>query len=161
MPQSDRNSQRENKPRGNEPSFNWRGVILVAIAFGFFGLAMLFYRGNYQAREDVPYNRFLELVDNKQIDKNSGLQLVVAEGQPTQTLQGVYFKQSPGGPQPQSVPFQTTIYLNFTNNLQEKLGAAGIQPAIKTQSNLWAQTLVGFLPIAVFLFILYCRMWRN
>src|SRR5712692_6941305 len=155
MPQSDRNSPRENKPRGNEPNFNWRGVILVAIAFGFFALAMLFYRGGYQAREDVPYNRFLELVENKQIDKNSQLELVVAEGQPTQILRGVYFKQSPGGPQAQAVPFQTTIYLNFTNNLQEKLGAAGIQPAIRTQSNLWAQTVIGFLPIALFLLVLY------
>jgi cell division protease FtsH len=155
MPQSDRNSPRENKPRGTEPNFNWRGVILVAIAFGFFALAMLFYRGGYQAAEDVPYNRFLELVENKQIDKNSQLELVVAEGQPTQILRGVYFKQAPGGPQAQPVRFQTTVYLNFTNNLQEKLGTAGIQPAIRTQSNLWAQTVIGFLPIALFLLVLY------
>src|SRR6266849_10032311 len=155
MPQSDRNSPRENKPRGNEPNFNWRGVILVAIAFGFFALAMLFYRGGYQAAEDVPYNRFLELVENKQIDKNSQLELVVAEGQPTQILRGVYFKQTPGGSQTQPVRFQTTVYLRFTSNLQEKLGAAGIQPAIRTQSNLWAQTVIGFLPIALFLLVLY------
>ena len=155
MPQSDRNSSKENKPRGGEPNFNWRGVILVAIAFGFFALAMLFYRGGYQTYEDVPYNRFLELLDNKQIDKNSGLQLLVEEGKPTQTLRGVYLKQSPGNSQAQQVPFQTTIYLNFTNNLQEKLGNAGIQPAIKTQSNLMAQTVIGFLPIALFLLVLY------
>ena len=155
MPQSDRNSPKENKPRGGEPNFNWRGVILVAIAFGFFALAMLFYRGGYQTYEDVPYNRFLELLDNKQIDKNSGLQLLVEEGKPTQTLRGVYLKQSPGNSQAQQVPFQTTIYLNFTNNLQEKLGNAGIQPAIKTQSNLMAQTVIGFLPIALFLLVLY------
>ena len=83
MPQSDRNSQRENKQRGNEPSFNWRGVILIAVAFGFFALAMLFWRGNYPQLEDVPYNRFLELVENKQIvnDKNAPLTLYVEEGQ--------------------------------------------------------------------------------
>ena len=41
--------------------------------------------------EDVPYNRFLELLENKQIvnDKNYPLQLVVEEGRPTQTLRGV------------------------------------------------------------------------
>ena len=35
MSNPDRNSQKENKPRGggNEPSFNWRGVVLIAIAF--------------------------------------------------------------------------------------------------------------------------------
>ena len=41
MPPPDRNSQKENKPRGNEPSFNWRGVVLIAIAFALIGLAVL------------------------------------------------------------------------------------------------------------------------
>jgi len=79
MSQSDRNSHKENKSRGSEPNFNWRGVILIVIAFGFIALAMLFYRGGMQPVEDVPYNRFLELLDNKQIvtDKNYPLQLVV------------------------------------------------------------------------------------
>ena len=43
MPQPDRNSQRDNKPRGSEPNFNWRGVILIAIAFAIvFRLSILF-----------------------------------------------------------------------------------------------------------------------
>src|SRR5207237_1684403 len=98
MPQSDRNSQKENKSRGSEPNFNWRGVILIAIAFGFIALAMLFYRGGMQPVEDVPYNRFLELLENKQIvaDKNSPLQLVVEDGRPTQTLRGAYIRQGAG-----------------------------------------------------------------
>src|SRR2546428_986709 len=157
MPQSDRNSQKENKSRGSEPNFNWRGVILIAIAFGFIALAMLFYRGGMQPVEDVPYNRFLELLENKQIvtDKNSPLQLVVEDGRPTQTLRGAYIRQGVGSSPAQQVPFRTTVYLNFTNNLQEKLAAAGIQPAIKTESNVLAQTVVGFLPIALFLLVLY------
>src|SRR5215211_9288294 len=107
MPQFDRNSQRENKSRGNEPNFNWRGVILIVIAFSLIAMAMLFYRGGMQPVEDVPYNRFLELLENKQIanDKNYPLQLVVEEGRPTQTLRGYYIK--PGGPNPaQQVPFR-------------------------------------------------------
>src|SRR5919199_987816 len=152
----DRNSRRENKG-GNEPSFNWRGVVLIAIAFALIGLAVLFRGGTYANVEDVPYNRFLELLENKQIasDKNYPLQLVVEEGRPTQTLRGYYLRQAVGGAPAQPVPFRTTIYLNFTNNLQEKLAAAGIQPAIRTESNVLAQTVVGFLPIAVFLVILY------
>src|SRR5207248_249975 len=43
----------------------------------------------------------------------------------------------------------------FTNDLQKKLSDAGMQPAIKTESNMLAQTLVGFLPIALFLLVLY------
>ena len=63
----------ENKSRGNEPSFNWRGVVLIAIGFRVIGLAMLFSAAAHTANlEDVPYNRFLELLENKQIvnDKN-------------------------------------------------------------------------------------------
>ena len=49
MPQLDRNSQRDNKPRGSEPNFNWRGVVLIVIAFSLIAMAMLFYRGGMQA----------------------------------------------------------------------------------------------------------------
>src|SRR5213080_2931911 len=157
MPQSDRNSQRENKPRGNEPSFNWRGVILIAVAFGFFALAMLFWRGNYPQLEDVPYNRFLELLENKQIvnDKNAPLTLFVEEGQPTQQLRGKYLKQGTGGAQNVEVPFRTVIYLNFTNNLQDKLTAAGIQPGIRSESHPFGQALLSFGPVLFLLALLY------
>ena len=159
MPQSDRNSQRDNKQRGNgnEPSFNWRGVILVAVAFGFFALAMLFYRGGYQQFEDVPYNRFLELLENKQIvnDKNAPLTLYVEEGQPTQQLRGKYVKQGTGGAQNQEAWFRTTVYLTFTNNLQEKLASMGIQPAIRSESHPWTQVFASFAPVLLLLLLLY------
>jgi cell division protease FtsH len=157
MPQNDRNSQRDNKQRGNEPTFNWRGVILVAIAFGFFALAMLFYRGGYQQFDDVPYNRFLELVENKQIvnDKNAPLTLYVEEGQPTQQLRGKYIKQGAGAGQNQEVWFHTTIYLNFTNDLRDKLAAAGIFPAIKSESHPWTQVFASFAPVLLLLLLLY------
>jgi cell division protease FtsH len=157
MAQPDRNSQKEKPPRGTEPSFNWRGVILIAIAFALIGLAVLFRGGAYANFEEIPYPRFLELLENKQIvvDKNYPLQLVYQEGQPTQTLRGAYIRQAVGPNQAQQVPFRTTVALNYATNLQEKLNAAGIQPAIRTDSNLMAQTLVGFLPIALFLLILY------
>jgi cell division protease FtsH len=157
MPQSDRNSQRENKSRGNEPNFNWRGLILIVIAFSLIALAILFRSGSYQAPDEVPYNRFLELLENKQImnDKNYPLTLVVEEGRPTQSLGGYYIKQGSGSQPAQPVKFKTTIYLSFTSNLQDKLAAAGIQPAIKTESNFLAQTVLGFAPIALFLIILY------
>src|SRR2546421_12406978 len=121
MPQSDRNSQKDNK-RSNEPSFNWRGVLLGLIGIGLLGLA-LFVRGNgYTNVEEVPYNRFLDLLENKQIvkDDKTPLVLSVEEGRPTQTLRGAYLKQGVGGAPAQQVPFRTTIYLNYNTNLQEK-----------------------------------------
>src|SRR5881396_1717116 len=120
MAQPDRNSQKENKPRGTEPSFNWRGVVLIAIAFALIGLAVLFRGSSYTNFEDVPYNRFLELLENKQIvsDKNYPLQIVVEDGQQTQTLRGAYIKQSVGSSPAQQVPFRTTIYSNVAKNLE-------------------------------------------
>src|SRR6202171_1012265 len=157
MSESDRNSQKENKSRGNEPNFNWRGVILIAIAFALIALAVMFRGGAYSNVEEVPYNRFLELLENKQIvtDSNHPLKLVVEEGRPTQTLRGNYVKQAAGAAQTQPIPFKTTIFLSFANNLQDKLAASGIQPAIVTESNVVAQTIIGFAPIALFLLVLY------
>ena len=115
MAQPDRNNQKDNKPRGSEPNFNWRGVVLIAIAFALIGLAVLFRGGAYQSFEDVPYNRFLELLDNKQIalDKHYPLQLLVEEGRPTQTLRGYYRNQ---GVVPSEAPpllLRPTISLNY------------------------------------------------
>ena len=157
MAQPDRNLQKDNKPRGNEPGFNWRGVILLTIAVGLLGLAVFVRGGAYPETEDVPYNRFLELLENKQIanDKNTPLALVVEEGRPTQTLRGFYLKQTAGSAAVQPARFRTTVFLNYNTDLQERLAKANIQPAIKMESNLMAQTLMGFLPIALFLLVLY------
>src|SRR5207248_1458189 len=43
----------------------------------------------------------------------------------------------------------------FSPDLEKRLSAAGIQPAIRTESNLFAQTVLSFLPIALFLLVLY------
>ena len=88
----DRNSQKDNK-RNGDPNFNWRGVILFAIAFALIGLAVLFRGGTgYGTEEDVPYNRFLDLLEHKQVvnDPKFPLRLVVEEGRPTQSIRGFY-----------------------------------------------------------------------
>jgi len=153
----DRNSQKDNK-RSGDPNFNWRGVVLFAIAFALIGLAVLFRGGTgYGTEEDVPYNRFLELLEHKQIvnDPKYPLRLVVEEGRPTQTIRGAYSRPGVGNAPAQQVPFRTTIYLNFTTDLQEKLAASNVPIAIRTESNVLAQAVIGFVPIALFLLILY------
>ena len=157
MAQPDRNSQKDNK-RSGDPNFNWRGVILFAIAFALIALAVLFRGGTgYGAEEDVPYNRFLDLLAHKQIvnDAKFPLRLVVEEGRATQTIRGAYTRPGVGNAPEQQVPFRTTVYLNFTTDLQEKLAAANVPIAIRTESNVLAQAVIGFVPIAAFLLILY------
>src|SRR5436309_12474834 len=133
MANSDK-SQKDNK-RGTEPTFNWRGVVLVVIAFALIGLAWFVRNNGYANVEEVPLNRFFELVDNKQIikdDKNFPLNLVVQEGQPTQWLVGACKKQTAGAEQ--TVRFRTMMYLNYSSKLEEKLAAAGLQPGIRMES---------------------------
>ena len=77
------------------------GALLVVVAAWintWLGLAVFVRGGAYPDTEDVPYNRFLELLENKQIanDKSTPLVLVVEEGRPTQTLRGFYLKQTAG-----------------------------------------------------------------
>jgi cell division protease FtsH len=157
MAQSDRNSKKENKNGGNEPSFNWRGLVLIAIAFALIALAVLFRGGAYSSFEEVQYNRFLELLENKEIvaDPKYPLQIVVEDGRPTQSIRGAYLRQGTGAQPAQQVAFRTTIYSNVAKNLEDRLIAAGIPYTFKMESNLMAQTLVGFVPIAIFLLILY------
>ena len=52
MAQPDRNSQRDNK-RNNEPNFNWRGIVLIAIAFGLIGMALLVRNGRGRPLQPV------------------------------------------------------------------------------------------------------------
>ncbi|MBA3387703.1 MAG: ATP-dependent metallopeptidase FtsH/Yme1/Tma family protein [Chthoniobacterales bacterium] len=157
MSQADRNSKKDNKSGGSEPSFNWRGVVLIAIAFALIGLAVLFRGSGYTNAEEVPYNRFLELLDNKEVvaDNKYPLQIVVEDGRPTQTLRGAYLKQGAGANPAQQVAFRTTIYANVAKNLEDRLAAAGVPFAFRMDSNLMAQTLIGFAPIALFLVVLY------
>jgi hypothetical protein len=146
MAQPDRNSPKDK--RGSDPNFNWRGVILFAIAFALIGLAILFRGGGaYGTEEDVPYNRFLELLEHKQVvnDPKYPLRLVVEEGRPTQTIRGAYTRAGVGKEPAQQVPFRTTIYLNFTTDLQEKLAAANVPIAIRTESNVHRPGPLGFV----------------
>ena len=113
MAQPDRNSQKDNK-RGGDPNFNWRGVILFAVAFALIGLAVLFRGGTgYGTEEDVPYNRFLELLEHKQLvnDPKYPLRLVVEEGRPTQTIRGAYTRPGVGTTAAQQVPFAPPSFL--------------------------------------------------
>ncbi|CAN5218256.1 hypothetical protein BH20VER2_BH20VER2_05720 [soil metagenome] len=157
MSQSERNSKKENKNGGNEPSFNWRGVVLIAIAFALIALAVVFRGGAYNQFEEVPYNRFLELLENKEVvaDPNYPLQIVIEDGRPTQTLRGAYMRQGTGASPAQQVAFRTTIYANVAKNLEDRLAAANIPFAFRHDSNLMGQALIGFIPIAIFLLILY------
>src|SRR5437879_3764451 len=118
MPQLDSRSPKENRPRNNsgDPNFG-RGLILVVVAIALIGGA-LYTRGQFTATEDVPWARFVELIENGQIHGDKPLSLIFSDSRVTQTLMGVYYpKDRPNT----AVDFKTEISLDFDKDLQKRL----------------------------------------
>jgi len=148
------------QPPTPDPNFNWRGLILFAIAFALIGGALLFRGGGSGNMEEVDYPRFLRMVDDGQIAKDKPLTLVVEDGRRVQELRGSYYqsvRQTDSGVEQTGdpVPFVTTVSLEYNRELEKVLSDAGLVPSIKSESNLWVQALFSFLPIFFLLLILY------
>src|SRR5450432_2217423 len=141
-------------PRGDrsgDPNFNWRGLILLAIAFALIGGAFVFKGGVGTAVAEVSYPRLIELVNEGKIskDKDKPLNLLVEVGRNTQVLAGYYEKDGV------QTPFRTTVYLNYSRDLEQKLADKGYFANPKEESTLLTSLLASFLPIALFLLVLY------
>ena len=154
----------ERRPNGNEPDpqFNWRGLLLFAVAFALIGGAFIFRGGNLAQVDDLSYPKFTQLLGENKIVSTADrpLELVVEEGRNTQTISGYYRKMVtiPPATEPEErlVQFKTLVYMAFNGeSVNAQLEEAGITPTIRSESNLLATTLIGFLPILLFLVILY------
>jgi cell division protease FtsH len=151
----------ENRPsRGNrpppsqDPNFNWRGVVLFAVAIALIGGAFLF-RNDIAHAKDVPFPQFKRLLEQQLIVKDDAqhpIELVSETNSATDTLRGwMKDPEKPGV----MIPFRTQVNLQFNKELQRTLEEAGIVPEEKAESNLLASAIIGFLPIALFLLVLY------
>ncbi len=147
-----------NKNQPPENSLNWRGLVLFAIAFFLIGGAFLFQGSPSGARDELTYQQFLKLLEKDKIvsTEEHPLRIVVEQGQPTEFLSGYYKKPHPTTGEETLASFRTPVLLSFNGaELEKALAAKGIIPTIKPESNLLASTLLGFLPILLFLVILY------
>ena len=157
---SDNNSKPpgDRGPGGGDPQINWRGVVLFAVALSLIAGAFLFRSGNLSASEDLPLWRFQKLLEEGRVvsTENRPLEIIVEEGSNTQTISGYYKTQSADGGAETTVPFRTTVFMPFNGRqLEQAFEKAGIIPSVRRESNLLASTLVGFIPILLFLVILY------
>lgn len=186
-------SQRDNRGRNgntNEPGgFNWRGIILFAIAFALLAGAIAYRGGPYGNVEEIPYPKFVALLDADRIaaGPDTPVEMLVESGRDTQYLQGYYRKQAaaagqrieapaagvaptpgaqapegqPGGRGPNAsanpdlVKFRTPVFIDFNRDLIQRLAEKGIVPNNVPQTNIWGPAIVTFLPVALFLLILY------
>lgn len=149
---------------------NWRGVILFAVAFLLIGGAFLFRGGSLSQVDDLTYNQFLGILNEGKIvaTADQPLKIVVEEGRKTETIIGYYKKPAPvpvaeKGKKTTTpadsqivVQFHTPVLLSFQGKeLEAALKEKNIVYTILPESNLLASTLVGLIPILLFLVILY------
>jgi len=159
-PDSDNSSQKPSRqPGGQEPQFNWRGLLLFAIAFALIGGAFLFRGNSITATDEITLTKFQTLLKDGKIISTveKPLDLVIEEGRNTQYLSGFYRKKAvPPATEEIPTPFKTSVYMPFNGTTLEKdLAAAGITPNVRPESNMLASTILNILPIALFLVVLY------
>jgi len=151
----------DNRPRPGgpvDPQMNWRGLVLLAVAIALLGGAFLVRGNSFAQAELIDYPKFLELVKDGKlvVTADQPLQLVVEEGRNTQYFEGKVKQKTKGTGEETTVPFRTPIFTSFNGpEIDKALSAAGITPAITPKSDLLASALVSFLPIVLFLVILY------
>ena len=156
---SPRSKRPQRDPGGNEPQFNWRGLLLFAIAFALIGGAFLFRGSNLAATDEITLPKFETLLKEGKIvsTQEKPLELVIEEGRNTQYLSGFYRKKAvPPATEEIPTPFKTSIYMPFNGTtLEKELAAAGITPNVRPESNMLASTILNILPILLFLVVLY------
>jgi len=155
MSQFESRPPKDNKPprNGSDPNFNWRGLILFAIAVFLLLGAFLFKGGAYTNYSDINYSQLHEYLESDRIDKTKNVDLIYEEGKPTQTLVGFLkaAKDNAGG---QETQFRATV-VNEGNSVVNELKEKGIIPNPKSENNLLSNLAISFLPIALFLLVLY------
>ena len=146
-----------NSPGSGDPQLNWRGLLLIVIALVLIGGAFLIRGGNFAQTEEIAYPKFLELLKAGKVvsTPERPLEIIVEEGRNTQSVSGFFKKPGPNN-EPVDTAFRTPVFLQFNEKqLNDALAAANITPAITPKSDYLASAIISFLPIALFLLILY------
>jgi cell division protease FtsH len=157
-PDSNNQSRAPKPPGGQEPQFNWRGLLLFAVAFALIGGAFLFRGTSIASTDEITLPKFESLLKEGKIISTAEkpLELIIEEGRNTQTLSGYYRKKSPASKEEIPTPFKTSVYMPFNGTtLEKELAAAGITPNVRSESNMVATTILNILPIALFMVVLY------
>jgi cell division protease FtsH len=151
MAQPESRPPKSNRPPNGggpaEPNFNWKGIVLLAIAIALFGAAYAF-KGPMSNAKDVPYPVFLEMLKKGEIDKQKGLELVSEPGS-MEILRGHLVT-------PADAIVKSQVNLEYDRYLKTTLETDyGVVVSPKSENNYFASLLVGMTPILLFLLILY------
>ena len=161
MSQFDSRPPKENKPSrqggGNDPNFNWRGLMFIAIAILCF-IGFLAFRNSPLSTSSSPTKNaeFMAYLQKDEVDKDKGVDLTYeGDSPPGMFTLTCWLKPGPDNPTNQDVQIHTMVYTTPDDDLHKLLKEKGITPNPVKQNNLLSNLLISFLPIAIFLFILY------
>ena len=142
-----------NSGNGGDPNFNWRGVILLAAALVLIAGA-LFFKGPYSTPDEISPDNFIKMLQAKQlaITKDHPLEVLTNDQKDPEYLSGYY--KNPRTPA-EDIRFRTPVSVDWNPDVLAEIRKAGIEPTVSSESNLLASAFLGFLPIGVFLLILY------
>jgi cell division protease FtsH len=155
-------SQPDNRPNGNrpngtqEPNFNWRGLVLFAIAITLLAGAFFVKGGPMGSTKTVPYPELLTMLDQKLVitDNPEFPVKLVSTASSANPVLVAYRKADPPSAPPQR--FRTPINLLYLqDNFYWELQKRGITPIQEEDSNFLASAIFSFLPILLFLLLLY------
>ena len=139
-----------NQGNGGDPQFNWRALLLLATAAALIGGAFM-YRSPGGTTLEVPYSKFHKAVENNWVDRTKPLELVSEAGAINEHIQG-WAKFEETAP---SEHFRTQVNLQYNTNLRDFLQEHQLEANPRSDTNVMASTVMGFLPVAMFLLVLY------
>ncbi len=158
--------------RNQEPQFNWRGFLLLAMAILLIGSALMV-NNNASRSQDITYREFKEHVEKDQIDKTKDLELIQHDTTTAEYIKGFVFRTGsvdatakptldPTKPTDKatvatgSVPFRVPVSIQYQKEeLQTLLSTHGLVLIPKYDNSQWSSLLFSMLPILLLLFLLY------
>jgi cell division protease FtsH len=158
-PKGPRNGDEDPKNNGGEPSFNWRGLILLSVAVMLIALAVM-NRDSNGSSKLLEYPEFVKLVEAGGVDESKPLELIIMHGTPEQILVGSY-KALPAAVEAEDAEaspklFRTNVQIEFNgDDVKELLASKNLTYTLKVKSDVWGGILVTMLPLFVILIILY------
>ena len=157
----DNNNQRQS---GGEGGFNWKGLILLFVAMGLFGLA-IWSKSAADSSRLITFAEFKDLLADDRIHVDSGLKpphvlkLVQKDGSAKQYLEGWYEVENPDENSGEKFrSFSAPVILDYVgDDLKSALAAKNLEIAdLPTESDGLGMMLMSFyLPVFFLLILLY------
>jgi len=158
-------AQPENRPNGNrppngtpEPNFNWRGVVLFLIAVMLIGGAFVVNNKNGpMGNKRVEWPDFVQMLEKGEIITDNDqyrVELVSGPGSANQVIKAFRRTSDKGTTAPEQINVQVNL-LFLQDNLYKELDKYKIKPVQREDSSFVTNAIVSFLPIVLFVLVLY------